>query len=147
VQALRTLGNYPGHGESGSVTETRGEQFARALAAKERDVLCGLLAEHIDFRGMTPERLWEGKTPAEVVDGIVLGHWFEPSDHIEELRSVTSGRVADREHVAYRLRVRNAEGEFLVEQQAYYRVTGGRIDWMRVLCSGYRPVPDASPAG
>jgi hypothetical protein len=55
--------------------------------------------------------------------------------------------VADREHVAYRLRVRNAEGEFLVEQQAYYHVTGGRIDWMRVLCSGYRPAPAASSAG
>ncbi len=127
------------------MTETRGEQFARALAAKGRDVLRGLLAEHIDFRGMTPERLWEGTTPAEVVDGIVLGHWFEPSDQIEELCSVTSGRLVDREHVAYRLRVRNAQGEFLVEQQAYYRVTGGRIDWMRVLCSGFRPAP--APAG
>jgi hypothetical protein len=125
------------------VTETRGELFARALAAKDRDLLCRLLADHIDFRGMTPQRLWEGTTPAEVVDGIVLGHWFEPADHIQELCSVASGKLADREHVAYRLRVRNAEGEFLVEQQAYYRVTGGRIDWMRVLCSGYRPVPAA----
>ena len=127
------------------MTESRGELFARALAAKDREVLCRLLAEHIDFRGMTPERSWEGTTPTEVVDGIVLGHWFEPADHIQKLCSVTSGRLADREHVAYRLRVRNAEGEFLVEQQAYYRVTGGRIDWMRVLCSGYRPAP--APAG
>jgi hypothetical protein len=129
------------------VTETRGELFARALAAKDRDLLCRLLADHIDFRGMTPQRLWEGTTPAEVVDGIVLGHWFEAADHIQELCSVASGKLADREHVAYRLRVRNAEGEFLVEQQAYYRVTGGRIDWMRVLCSGYRPVPTTSLAG
>lgn len=127
--------------DSCSVTESRGELFARALAAKDRDMLCGLLAEPIDFRGTTPLGMWEATTPAEVVDFIVLGHWFEPADHIQELCSVTSGRMADREHFAYRLRVSNAQGEFLVEQQAYYRVTGGRIDWMRVLCSGYRPAP------
>ena len=59
-------------------------------------------------------------------------------DHIEELCSVTDGSLADRSHVAYRLRVRNDDGEFLVEQQAYYAVDDGMITWMRVLCSGYR---------
>ncbi len=50
--------------------------------------------------------------------------------------------MAGREHVAYRLRVRSGEADYLVEQQAYY-TTGddGRIGWMRVLCSGYMPVP------
>jgi hypothetical protein len=74
-----------------------------------------------------------------VVDDILLGRWFEPSDHIEELCSVTDGSMADRSHVAYRLRVRNDDGEFLVEQQAYYMVEDGMISWMRVRCSGYRP--------
>jgi hypothetical protein len=36
--------------------------------------------------------------------------------------------------------VRNPEGLFLVEQQAYLAERDGRIGWMRVLCSGYRPV-------
>jgi hypothetical protein len=27
----------------------------------------------------------------------------------------------------------------VVEQQAYYATEGGRIAWMRVLCSGFRP--------
>jgi hypothetical protein len=27
-----------------------------------------------------------------------------------------------------------------LEQQAYYTAANGQIDWMRVLCSGYRPV-------
>lgn len=31
--------------------------------------------------------------------------------------------------------------DYLVEQQAYYRTDGPRITWMRVLCSGYQPLP------
>ncbi len=40
----------------------------------------------------------------------------------------------------YRLAVSNPQGSFLVEQQAYYETGAGSITWMRVLCSGYRPV-------
>jgi hypothetical protein len=48
--------------------------------------------------------------------------------------------VIDRERVGYRLAVRNADRRFLVEQQAYLYGRDGRIAWMRVVCSGYRPV-------
>lgn len=115
-----------------------GERFARALAAKDATGLRAVLSDSIDFRGLTPGRYWEATTPDRMVDDIVLGAWFEADDHIEELCSLTEGGVADRSHVAYRLRVRNADGEFLVEQQAYYSVEDGAITWMRVLCSGYR---------
>ena len=33
-----------------------------------------------------------------------------------------------------------AEGTFLVEQQAYFGVERDRIDWLRIMCSGYRRV-------
>jgi len=46
--------------------------------------------------------------------------------------------VADRERVGYRFTVKNPEGRFVVEQQAYLSTREGRIDWMRVLCSGFR---------
>ena len=67
-------------------------------------------------------------------------YWFGAGAHILELCSVSTGRVSQREHVAYRMRVRRSGGEHLVEQQAYYSTEGGRITWMRVLCSGYQPV-------
>jgi hypothetical protein len=38
------------------------------------------------------------------------------------------------------MRVRRSGGDHLVEQQAYYSTEGGRISWMRVLCSGYQAV-------
>ena len=48
--------------------------------------------------------------------------------------------LADRERVAYRFRVRNPEGLFLVEQQVYIEEREGRIGWMRSVCSGFRPI-------
>jgi hypothetical protein len=41
--------------------------------------------------------------------------------------------------LGYRLRVRNPDGLFVAEQQACYTERDGRISWMRVLCSGFRP--------
>jgi hypothetical protein len=122
-----------------TATTTLGELFARAIAAKDRTRLCSVLADPIDFRALTPQRYWEATSATEVVDQIILGQWFDSGDHIQELCSVTAANVSDRHHVAYRMRVRNADGEFYVEQQAYFRVKGDRIDWLRILCSGYRP--------
>jgi hypothetical protein len=117
-----------------------GERFARALAAKDTDVLRAVLADPIDFEALTPRRHWQASEPGAIVDEIVLGMWFKPSDHISELESVSCRRLPGREHVSYVLRVRNAGGDHLVEQQAYYDTDGDRMTWMRLLCSGYRPL-------
>ena len=119
-----------------------GERFARALAHQDRDALCAVLADTVDFQALTPGRHWQAGTGRQAVEEIILARWFGPDDDITELCSVTPGRVLDREHVAYRVRVRRAGRDYLVEQQAYYRTEGPRITWMRVLCSGYQPVPD-----
>lgn len=123
-------------------TTTIGGEFARALAAKDFGRVVALLAPEVDFRAMTPRRLWEASDPEEIVAGI-LRQWFEDCDEIEALERVEEDAVADRERVGYRFRVRNPEGVFLVEQQAYLSVEEGRIAWMRVLCSGYRPLEEA----
>jgi hypothetical protein len=124
---------------------TAGERFARALGRKDRDALCALLADPIDFQGLTPGRHWQAATGRQLVEEIILGRWFDAGDDILELCSVTTGQVVDREHVAYRLRVRTEGRDYLVEQQAYYRTEGPRITWMRVLCSGYQPLAADSP--
>ena len=124
---------------TGTTMTTAGERFARALAAKDSAALCGLLAEPVDFQALTPGRHWQAAAGGQVVGEIILGTWFGPGDHILELLSVTTGRVSEREHVAYRLRVRRSGIDYLVEQQAYYSTDGERIAWMRILCSGYQP--------
>jgi hypothetical protein len=119
---------------------TPGERFTQALGRQDAGALRAVLAGTIDFQALTPRRHWAASTGREVADEIVLGHWFGPGADVAEVCSVTTGQVADTAHVAYRLRVRESGTEYLVEQQAYYRADGPRITWMRVLCSGYRPV-------
>lgn len=117
---------------------TAGEQFAHALAARDSAGLRAVLAGEVDFAALTPGRHWSATDPAEIVDDVILGRWFGPGRTIRELCSVTTGRVADCEHVTYRLRVELDGVDHLVEQQAYYTVQNGEIGWLRVLCSGYR---------
>jgi hypothetical protein len=125
---------------------TAGERFAQALAAKDAAGLSALLADGIDFQALTPGRHWQAAQPSEIAEEIILGRWFGPGDDIRELRSVATGQVADRDHVAYRLLVSRSGRDHLVEQQAYYNTSGGQITWMRVLCSGYQPLGEEPPA-
>lgn len=118
---------------------TLGEEFAQAFAAKDRERLEALLAPGVDFRALTPDRVWEAGTAAAVIEE-VLCSWVDESDEVEGVLSISSGRVGDREHVSYRFLMRNASGLSEMEQQAYYVPDDeGRIAWMRVLCSGFRP--------
>ena len=122
-----------------------GAEFAQALAEKDAERLRSLLSSQIDFRAMTPRKTWEAQDPDGGLE-IVFGNWFEDGDEIEALEQVETDAFADRERVGYRLNVTNAEGRFLVEQQAYFAEgeDDGRIAWMRVMCAGYRPVADES---
>jgi hypothetical protein len=123
-----------------------GRLFAEALAKKDAPALFELLDPDVDFRGLTPSRFWEASSAATLVDEVLLGAWFEVGDRIEALEDIQLGAIADRDRVAYRLRVSTPDGMFLVEQQAYYGVENGRIGWLRILCSGYRPSGDVPAA-
>ena len=117
---------------------TLGADFAHALAAKDSGRLRELLHPEIDFRGLTPSSDWQADDPAAVLS-VLLDDWFEDKDEILGIDKVESDAFADRERVGYRFSVENPDGRFLVEQQAYLGERDGRIDWMRVVCSGFRP--------
>jgi hypothetical protein len=119
-------------------TTTLGADFARALAAKDSAAIRELIHPEIDFRGLTPNRAWEASDRDELIS-ILLESWFEHDDEIEGLESVESHTVADRERVGYRFSVTNPDGRHVVEQQAYLAERDGKIAWMRVVCSGFRP--------
>jgi hypothetical protein len=115
--------------------------LAQAVADKDSQRLAAVLAPEVDFRGLTPNRSWEARDAVAVV-AIFFDSWFEPKDEIEELVSVQTGSMADRDWVAYRLRGQNPDGLFLVEQNAFLSERDGRIEWLRILCSGFRPAGD-----
>jgi len=115
-----------------------GLRFAESLARKDRAALLELLADDVDFRALTPGQVWETERPTEIVDDVLLGRWFEPSDHIDALDAVETSEIVDRTRVGYRFAVTNPDGRFLVEQQAYLDEVDGRIGWLRIMCSGFR---------
>jgi hypothetical protein len=118
---------------------TLGARFAQALGRKNWDAITELVDPDVDFQGLTPRSVWEASDAHTLVDG-VLRQWFEDSDMIEEIASIETDAFADRQRVGYRFLGHNPDNRFVVEQQVYYTEKDGRINWMRVLCSGYRPV-------
>jgi hypothetical protein len=122
-----------------TAAEELGSEFARALAARDAARIGALLHPEVDFRALTPGRAWEASAPDAVLSTL-FESWFGDSDDIRSLDAIETGEVADRRRVAYRLTVTNPDGRFVVEQQAYWSARNGQIDWMRVLCSGFRPV-------
>jgi hypothetical protein len=125
---------------SGRVGQNVGEEFVRALAAKDRAALKAILRPDVDFRAMTPSRFWESADADVVVDDILLGKWFEPTDVITEVVDVETSNVGERQRVGYRFKVTNADGDFLVEQQGYFDSDGQRVSWMRIMCAGYMAI-------
>jgi len=119
---------------------TPGERYVAALAAKDVDALRAVLDPAIDVRALTPRAFWEATGADDFVERIVLGHWFEPDDVITDVVRVETDDVGGRHRVGYRLAVTNADGDHLVEQQAYYESEGDRITWLRIVCAGYQPV-------
>jgi hypothetical protein len=120
------------------MTRSLGEEFARGVASKDHDQVRQLLHPHLDFRAMTPGRVWDASGPEDVISALSI--WFDDGDIIEAVDVIETDAFADRERVGYRLRVVNGQGQHLVEQQAYLSERDGKIGWLRIMCSGYRPV-------
>jgi hypothetical protein len=118
---------------------TLGTDFAHAFAAKDADRVRELVHPGIDFKALTPNRNWEASDQDKLVS-MLFDEWLEDSDEVQGIESVESESFADRERVGYRLAVRCPDGNFLVEQQAYIGERDGKIGWMRVVCSGFRPI-------
>jgi hypothetical protein len=123
------------------MTTDLGTRLAEAIAAKDTDAVVSLLSPGVDFKAVTPRKFWEAATPTEVLD-VLFGHWFQEDARIDALVEVTTGPpVEDTERVGYRFAITNSDGAHTLEQQAYYRADGDRIGYLRVVCSGFRPVP------
>lgn len=113
-----------------------GTAFATAFAAKDAAALRALTSTELDFRAMTPGRFWQAATQDELLE-ILFGSWVESTDEVIALLSTETGEVSTRQRVTYRMHLRNADGDSLMEQQMYYQATDGKITWARIMCSGF----------
>ena len=113
-------------------------ELVDAIVGRDLARARGLLDPGIDFRAMTPKRIWEADGPAEVEE--VLRAWLaDPDEEIESVEATAPVTVEDTQRVGWRVRGRDADGPFVFEQQAYLREDEGRIAWLRIMCSGTRP--------
>jgi ketosteroid isomerase-like protein len=120
---------------STSVTEA----FVEAILARDFPRAQALLHPEVDFRAMTPKRTWEAEDPGGVEK--VLRAWFEnPEREVERVEPTESASVEDTVRVGWRVYGTEAMDPFVFEQQAFLREDGGKVVWMRVMCSGPRPV-------
>jgi hypothetical protein len=108
--------------------------LARGEFTQVMEVLC----PDIEFRALTPRRAWEAQTAEDTVG--ILRTWFDEARVVDDVLGVRTDVVVDRHCVTYRFAGEEAQRRFCVEQHAYYMARDGRIGWMRLLCSGFRPV-------
>jgi hypothetical protein len=112
-----------------------GVRFVLAIADKDFVQLAAVLHPEIELRALTPRRTWAPESHSDVLE--VLRTWFGNCT-VERIVRLDSDSFADRHRVAYRFQGDRPDGRFVIEQQAYYGVREGQIDWMRIVCSGFR---------
>ena len=112
--------------------------FVDAIVALDLARAAAQLHPEIDFRAMTPNRVWEADGAAGVEE--VLRQWLaDPDEDVEGVDATGTTSIEGTVRVGWLVRVSDADGPHVFEQQAYIRERDGRIDWMRVMCSGWIP--------
>ena len=88
---------------------------------------------------MTPNRVWEAGDPAGVE--AILRQWFEdPDEDVQGIAATEPTPIENTIRVGWLVHISDADGPHVFEQQAYVRERDARIDWMRVMCSGWIPL-------
>lgn len=121
--------------QTSASADTIGRAFAHAIARRDFAELGDLLHPDVEFRALTPRRTWEPAGHDAALE--MLRTWFGDCQ-VEEVERVDATAVGDRSHLAYRFTGQRPAGPFVIEQQAYYTEREGQIDWIRILCSGFR---------
>jgi TusA-related sulfurtransferase len=123
----------------GSVPMAR--RLVEAVMSKDRDAAVATLAPAVRFRHLIPRGTREIWGADEAVD-VFLG-WFGDPRQLE-VQSLLVEPIADRTSVRYRVRLREASGWEVIEQQQYQDMDDeGRIAAIDLLCSGFRPDVEA----
>jgi hypothetical protein len=117
---------------------TAAEGFLDAVVARDFGAARERLHPEIDFRAMTPSRIWEADGPAEI-EQILRGWLADPDEEIHAIEPIAGTTIEDTARFGWLVHGSDADGPFTFEQLAYVRERDGQIAWLRVMCSGPRP--------
>jgi hypothetical protein len=132
--------------ETHAVTTTHSSvasAWVDAIVERDFSGAVALLHPEIDFRAMTPNRVWDAKDPAGVE--AVLRTWLaDPDEDVQGIQATEPTSIENTVRVGWLVRVSDGGGPHVFEQQAYIRERDAKIGWMRVMCSGWIPLPESS---
>jgi hypothetical protein len=118
--------------------------LVEAIVAQNVTRAVALLHPEVSFRAMTPNRFWEAEGAAGVE--AIFRQWFEdPDEEVHGIEATEPVSIVETMRVGWLVRISDADGPHVFEQQAYVRERDGQIDWMRVMCSGWIPLTEPSP--
>jgi TusA-related sulfurtransferase len=117
--------------------------FVAALTTRRRSALLDSLDGDVQLRALLPRRHVELTGAVEVADELLA--WFAEVPHIVALETRVEP-VGDLWHAGYRCQLDGLTPRLVVEQHAYCEVSTGRITAIRLLCSGFRPLPGPASA-
>ena len=118
---------------------TVADSFIDALVAHDFDAIRECLQPNVRFRALTPGATWAHLGVESAL--ATLRHWF--ADETYDLNCASIDQIGDRTRIAYRFNLATDEGPRLVEQQAYCAIESGKIADISIICTGFRPLPDA----
>ncbi len=113
--------------------------FVDAVVARDFARARDHVHPEIDFRGMTPNRIWEADGPEGVERA--LRTWLDHADRqVERIAATENIEIEDTLRAGWRVQGGGTGGPFVFEQQAYARERDGQVGWLRVMCTGPRPL-------
>jgi hypothetical protein len=118
-----------------------GNMFIKELTEKKFDNLADLFSENILFRALIPSSLVTSNNPHETAS--IIKNWFYVDD--SEKYEILDSRVevlVDCLHIYYKIFETYKGSPYNVEQHLYCEVTGGKIEKLSLLCSGFREVKE-----
>ena len=120
-----------------------GERWAAALRAADFAGLGRCLAPDVRVRAVLPSRFADASGRDEAV--ALLRQWLGGERGFAVL-AASSGMVGDVLRLDYRVRIAGPE-PCLMEQHGYCRVGADGVADLRLVCSGWIPVPSPAPGG
>jgi hypothetical protein len=120
-----------------------GERWAAALRAADFAGLGRCLADDVRIRAVLPSRFADASGRDEAV--ALLRQWLGGERGFAVL-AASSGMVGDVLRLDYRVQISGPE-PCLMEQHAYCQVGANGIADLRLVCSGWIPVPSPSLPG
>jgi hypothetical protein len=124
-------------------THDVGERWAAALRAADFAGLGRCLAPDVRIRAVLPSRFADASGRDEAV--ALLREWLGGERGFTVL-AASSGTVGDVLRLGYLVRI-SGPGPCLMEQHGYCQLGPDGIADLRLVCSGWRPVPSPAPVG